>query len=64
MLEKYIKKKKLELFSLFKNRQGTMDCFQIGMEYVKFVYCHLAYLTYMQSTQCEMPDWMKHTLES
>ena len=29
-------------------------------EYVKAVYCHPAYLTYMQSTSCEMPGWMKH----
>ena len=28
------------------------------------VYCHPAYLTYMQSTSCEMPGWMKHRLES
>ena len=27
-------------------------------------YCHPAYLTYIQSTSCEMPDWMKHKLES
>jgi len=33
-------------------------------EYVKAVYCHPAYLTYMQNTSCEMPDWMKHKLES
>ena len=33
-------------------------------EYVKAVYCHTAYLTYMQSTSCEMPGWMKHRLES
>ena len=33
-------------------------------EYVKAVYCHPAYLTYMQSKSCEMPDWMKHKLES
>ena len=32
-------------------------------EYVKAVYCHPAYLTYMQSTSCEK-DWMKHKLES
>ena len=32
-------------------------------EYIKAVYCHLAYLTYMQSTSCEMPGWMKHKLE-
>ena len=37
---------------------------KLGKEYVKTVYCHLAYLTYMQSTSCEMPDWMKHKLES
>ena len=34
-----------------------------GKEYIKAVYCHPAYLTYMQSTSCEMPDWMKHKLE-
>ena len=28
------------------------------------VYCHPAYLTYMQSTSCEMPDWIKHKLKS
>ena len=33
-------------------------------EYFKAVYCHLTYLTYMQSTPCEMPGWMKHKLES
>ena len=33
-------------------------------EYVKAVYCHPAYLTYMQSTSCEMPDWMKQKLKS
>ena len=44
---------------------GTMDWFQIGKEYVKAaVYCHPAYLTYMQSTSCEMPGWIKHKLES
>ena len=34
-----------------------------GKEY-KAVYCHPAYLTYMQSTSCKMLDWMKHKLES
>ena len=38
--------------------------FKIGKEYDKAVCCHLAYLTYMQSTSCEMPGWMKHKLES
>jgi len=35
-----------------------------GKEYVKAVYCHPAYLTYMQSTSCEMPGCTKHRLES
>ena len=35
-----------------------------GKEYVKPVYCHPAYLTYMQSTSWEMLDWSKHKLES
>ena len=37
---------------------------KLGKEYVKAVYCHPAYLTYMQSTSGEMPRWMKHKLES
>jgi len=37
---------------------------KLGQEHVKAIYCHLAYLTYMQSTSCEMPGWMKHKLES
>ena len=36
---------------------------KLGKEYIKAVYCHPAYLTYMQSTSCEMPGWMKHKLE-
>ena len=32
---------------------------ELGKEYVKAVYCHPAYLTYMQSTSCKMLDWMK-----
>ena len=35
-----------------------------GKGYIKAVYCHPAYLTYMHSTSCEMPGWMKHKLES
>ena len=35
-----------------------------GKEYVKAVYCHPAYLTYMQSTSCKMPGWMNYKLES
>ena len=37
---------------------------KLGKEYVKVVYCHLAYLTYMQSTSWEMLDWMTLKLES
>ena len=37
---------------------------KLGKEYVKVVYRHLAYLTYTQSTSCEMWGWMKHKLES
>ena len=37
---------------------------KLGNEYVKAIYCHPAYLTYMQSTACEMLGWMKHKLES
>ena len=36
----------------------------LGKEYIKAVYFHPAYLTYMQSTSCEMSGWMKHKLES
>ena len=42
------------------NRSGS----KLGKEYIKAVNCHPAYLTYMQSTSCEMPGWMKHKLES
>ena len=45
---------------------GKTDWFQIksGKRYIKAVYCHPAYLTFMQSTSCEMLGWMKHKLES
>ena len=33
-------------------------------EYIKTVYCHAAYLTYIQGTSCETLGWMKHKLES
>ena len=38
---------------------GAIDWFQIG----KGVYCHTAYLTYMQSTSSEMLGWMTHKLK-
>ena len=37
---------------------------KLGKEYIKAVCCHPAYLTYMQSTSCEMPGWMKHKQKS
>ena len=48
-----------------KTGHGTTDWFQIGKKkYAKAVYCHLAYLTYMQSTSQETLGWKKHKLES
>ena len=41
-----------------------MDWFKIGKGLHKTVDCHLAYLTYMQSTSYEIPGWMTHKLES
>ena len=41
-----------------------MEQLKLGKEYIKAIYCHPAYLTYMQSTSCEMLGWMKHQLES
>ena len=43
---------------------GTKTSSTSGMEYAKAVYCHPAYLTYLQITSCEMLGWMKHKLES
>ena len=37
---------------------------KLGKEYVSAVYCHPAYLTYMQNTSCDMLGWMEHKLES
>ena len=53
-----VKKQQLELD--MEQQTGS----KTGKEYVKVVYCHPADLTYMQSTSCVMPDWMKHKLES
>ena len=43
---------------------GTRDWFNKGKEYIKAVYCHPAYLIYVQITSCEIPGWMNHKLES
>ena len=53
-----IKKQQLELD--MEKQTGSKS----GKEYIKTVYCHPAYLTYMQSTSCKMLGWMKHKLES
>ena len=52
--------KKQQLESDMEQRTGS----KLENEYVKAIYCHLAYLTSMQGTSSEMPDWMKHKLES
>ena len=36
---------------------------KLGKEYVRAIYCHPAYITYMHSTSWEMLDWMKHKLD-
>ena len=43
---------------------ATTDWFQLRKENVKAVYCHSAYLSYMQNTSCKMSGWLKHKLES
>ena len=53
-----VKKQQLELDM----EQQTVS--KLRKEYIKAVYCHLAYLTYMQSTSCETLGWRKHKLES
>ena len=57
------------LRNLYAGQEATVHVEQwtgskLGKEYIKAVYCHAAYLNYMQSTSCEMPGWMKHKLES
>ena len=37
---------------------------RLGKEHIKAVYCHSAYLTYTQSTACEMPGWKTHKAET
>ena len=39
-------------------------CSKLGKDYIKAIYCHHAYLTYIQSTSCKMPGWMTHKLGS
>ena len=42
--------------------KGTTS--KLGKEYEEAVYCHTAYLIYMQSTSCKKPGWMSYKLES
>ena len=51
-----VKKQQLELD--MEQQTGSKS----GKEYIKAVYCYLAYLTYMQSTSCKVPGWMNHKL--
>ena len=58
-----------EIYMQVKKQQLELDMEQhtgsrLGKEYVKFVYCHPAYLTGMQSTSWETLGWKKHKLES
>ena len=53
-----VKKQQLELD--MEQQTGSKS----GKEYVKAIYCHHAYLTYMQSTSWETLGWMKHKLDS
>ena len=53
-----VKKQQLELD--IDQRTGS----KLRKEYIKAAHCHPAYLTYMQSTSCKIPGWMKHKLES
>ena len=55
-----IQVKKQQLETDMEQQTGS----KLGKEYVKAVYCHPAYLTYMQSTSREMLGWVKHKLES
>ena len=54
--EIHMRVKKPELELDMEQQTGS----KLGKEYVKAVYCHPVYLTYMQSTSCEMPGCMNH----
>ena len=56
--EKSMQVKKQQLEPDMEQQTGS----KLGKQYVKAVYCHPAYLTYMRSTSCEMLGWMKHKL--
>ena len=53
-----VKKQQLELG--MEQQTGS----KLGKEYIEGVYRHFGHLTYMQSTSCELPGWMKYMPES
>ena len=53
-----VRKQQLELY--MEQQTGSKQ----EKEYIKVVYCHPAYLTYMQSVSWETMGWMKHKLDS
>ena len=53
-----VKKQQLELD--MEQQTGS----KLGKEYIRTVYCHPTYVSFMQSTSCKMPGWMKHKLET
>ena len=52
------------LRNMYAGQEATVRTRHRKMEWIKAVYCHLDYLTYMQNTSCEMPGWVKLKLES
>ena len=62
----FLKNRKKKICMHVKKQQLELDMEQktgskLGKEYVKAVYCHPAYLTYIQNTSWEMLGWMKHS---
>ena len=55
---------KVYIVLIYSEMEQPWTSSKLGKEHVKAVYCYPAYLTYMQSTSCEMPGWVKHKLES
>ena len=60
LLETSIQVKKQPLETDMEQWTGS----KLGKEYINAIYFHSVYLTYMQSTSCKMPGWIKHKLES
>ena len=58
--ETWVQDKKQQLEPDMEQQTGS----KLGKQYIKVVYCHPTYLTYMQSTPCKMLGWINHKLES